>query len=382
MSKNKYKSNSEFDVTLMDKISLAVAANVPIMIWSGPGTGKTSTANKFAQKMNYHIETVIASLYDPTDFSGYPYIYQKPDGDSEVRVSIPFVIKSLEEKAKEGKRTLLFLDELPTAPRPVQNVLLRLILERKIGDYKLPDDCRIIAAGNPTSVAGNINFSSAMANRFTHVKHTPNIIEYNTQDVIEPFSLSDNPNDPADDSHFDFNYHFTAAKALISSYLEMFPKNLFAEPEEITSFEDNAFSTPRSWEAVERILAVLKCKVTPTAIELIRGTVTKQHADELFTFINNVDIENFRFETLDENSFKFSDDPSFNRVVINAAAGYCEYPVYRDKATTLLRRAYDQNKIGQVIGVSKIAYNNLIKSGLSHEEAFDKVSFISEVFNN
>ena len=52
---------------------------------------------------------------------------------------------------KEG---ILFLDELNTAAPMVQASAYQLILDRKIGEYTLPDGWAIVAAGNRESDKG------------------------------------------------------------------------------------------------------------------------------------------------------------------------------------------------------------------------------------
>ena len=151
------------------KMHAATLANVPGIVWGQPGVGKTVTAQRLANQLGVHLETFIASQHEATDVSGVNYVV-----DGEVRVSEPYLIKRL--NAHTG--AWLFLDELFTSARSVQNALMRLILEREISGYKLNDDVRIIAASNFTDVAGNILPSTAMANRFVHIFHKPTIDEW------------------------------------------------------------------------------------------------------------------------------------------------------------------------------------------------------------
>jgi MoxR-like ATPase len=50
---------------------------------------------------------------------------------------------------------LLFLDELTTAPPAVQAAMLRVVLERAVGDVELPASVRIVAAANPAEQAAD-----------------------------------------------------------------------------------------------------------------------------------------------------------------------------------------------------------------------------------
>ena len=53
-------------------VELARAAGVPVLLWGGPGVGKTSVVEQIARHHGWHLETVIASICDPTDFKGMP----------------------------------------------------------------------------------------------------------------------------------------------------------------------------------------------------------------------------------------------------------------------------------------------------------------------
>ena len=55
----------------------------------------------------------------------------------------------------EAGRGLLFLDELSTAPPAVQAALLRVVLERVVGDLTLPDEVAVVAAANPPDQAAD-----------------------------------------------------------------------------------------------------------------------------------------------------------------------------------------------------------------------------------
>jgi len=125
-------------------LAIAVATNTPVILWGEPGIGKTATIAAIARSLRLPLETVIASIHEPSDFSGLPI----PTGD-EVTFAPPSWAVRL---AREGKG-ILFLDEISTAPPAVQAALLRVVLEKTIGQFRLPDSVRIIAAANPPGLA-------------------------------------------------------------------------------------------------------------------------------------------------------------------------------------------------------------------------------------
>src|SRR5204862_102481 len=84
----------------------------------------------------------------------------------EVRFAPPAWARRL----AEAGRGVLFLDELSTAPPAVQAALLRVVLERAVGDLTLPDQVAVVAAANPPEQAADgWDLSAPLANRFCHL---------------------------------------------------------------------------------------------------------------------------------------------------------------------------------------------------------------------
>src|SRR4051794_35191468 len=55
-------------------LGLCLAANVPVVLWGAPGQGKTSVIAQLARDQGLHLETVIASIREPSDFAGLPVV--------------------------------------------------------------------------------------------------------------------------------------------------------------------------------------------------------------------------------------------------------------------------------------------------------------------
>src|ERR687886_1685250 len=151
--------------TALEALSVAVAARVPVLLWGGPGTGKSSAVRDLAAAMDWPCEVVIASIREPSDFAGLPVV-----ADGAVRFAPPRWAQRL-ASAGQG---ILFLDEISTAPPAVQAALLRVVLERVVGDLELPRDVAVIAAANPPEQAADgWDLSAPLANRFCHIEWSP-----------------------------------------------------------------------------------------------------------------------------------------------------------------------------------------------------------------
>lgn len=154
--------------TQLEALTLAVAADLPVLLWGEPGIGKTAALTQLAAALGLPLTTVIASVHEPSDFSGLPIV-----GDDPAEQGVPMAPPDWAVRLVRAGRGLLFLDELSTAPPAVQAALLRLVLERRIGSLQLPPGVRIVAAANPrSSAADGWELSPPLANRFVHLQWT------------------------------------------------------------------------------------------------------------------------------------------------------------------------------------------------------------------
>jgi len=154
--------------TQLEALTLAVAADLPVLLWGEPGIGKTAALTQLAAALDLPLTTVIASVHEPSDFSGLPIL-----GDDPAEQGVPMAPPDWAVRLVRAGRGLLFLDELSTAPPAVQAALLRLVLERRIGALQLPPGVRIVAAANPrSSAADGWELSPPLANRFVHLQWT------------------------------------------------------------------------------------------------------------------------------------------------------------------------------------------------------------------
>jgi len=150
---------------LAELLSEALAAPqwaVPLMIWGAPGIGKSDLVRESAAAHRYPLIDLRLSQLEPTDLRGIP-LHDK----GKVRWVSP---DELPDEARDGPHGVLFLDEINAAPPPVAAAAYQLILDRRLGAYRLPDGWSIVAAGNRLDDRGITYVMPApLANRFMHV---------------------------------------------------------------------------------------------------------------------------------------------------------------------------------------------------------------------
>jgi hypothetical protein len=117
-----------------------------------------------AFKQGWVLMDVRLSQVDPVEIKGAPMYDYKEMKASFVRFS------SILPDTNFANPIFLFLDELPLASEMVQSAGYQLINDRRVGDYRLPRNCQIIAAGNRPEDGGVHNeMSPALVDRFDHI---------------------------------------------------------------------------------------------------------------------------------------------------------------------------------------------------------------------
>jgi MoxR-like ATPase len=130
------------------------------MIWGAPGIGKSSIVAQTAEQHHMEMIDLRLSQLAPTDLRGLPV------ADTEHGLSRWFPPEFL---PREG-RGILFLDELNLAPPAMQGMAQQLILDRKVGSYRVPDEWFVWAAGNrKEDRAAVFDMPAPLANRFIHL---------------------------------------------------------------------------------------------------------------------------------------------------------------------------------------------------------------------
>jgi hypothetical protein len=133
-----------------------------LMLWGPPGIGKSSIVAAVACSHELQLVDLRLSQLAPTDLRGLPVA---DDG-----VSRWFPPEFL---PRDGEG-ILFLDEINMAPPAMQGIAQQLILDRRVGSYRVPDGWFIWAAGNRKSDrAAVFEMPSALANRFIHLDLMP-----------------------------------------------------------------------------------------------------------------------------------------------------------------------------------------------------------------
>ena len=220
----------------------AFRANRPVFLWGPPGIGKSELVEGIAAELGGLMIDLRLGQMEPTDIRGIPF-YNRDTGkmDWAPPIDLPD-----EELAGQYPMVLLFLDEMNSAPASVQAAAYQLILNRRIGRYRLPDNVRIVAAGNRESDKGvTFRMPTPLANRFVHQEMRVDFPAW------QEWAVNNN-------IHKD-----------VVGYISFAKQDLYDFDAKSAS---RAFATPRSWTFVSELIGDDSVD-EDTATNLIAGTI-------------------------------------------------------------------------------------------------------------
>lgn len=266
----------------LDALTLAVAADLPVLLWGEPGIGKTAALTQLGEALDLPLTTVIASVHEPSDFSGLPVL-----GDDPAVHGVPMAPPDWAVRLVQAGRGLLFLDELSTAPPAVQAALLRLVLERRIGALQLPPGVRIVAAANPpSSAADGWELSPPLANRFVHL-HWTHDHEVVVRGLGGTWPRATFPQLNPEK----FSAAVSFARRAVCDLLAGRPALVHQLPGSQTR-RGGAWPSPRSWDMTVRLVAFATAAAASTDVLslLVRGSVGDGPGFELLAAIDRMDL--------------------------------------------------------------------------------------------
>ncbi|MFE6189753.1 AAA family ATPase [Streptomyces sp. NPDC056465] len=266
----------------LDALALAVTANQPVLLWGEPGIGKSAGMEQLAAGLGLELETVVASVHEPSDFAGLPVV-----GDDPAVTGVPMAPPDWAVRLARSGRGLLFFDELSSAPPAVQAALLRVVLERRVGSLRLPGSVRIVAAANPpSSAADGWHLSPPLANRFVHLRwtHDPRTVARGMAGTWPALGVP--VVDPAKVSGA-----VARARGVVSGFLTARPGLVHHLPADAES-RGRAWPSPRTWDMALRLLATGYAAGTgrEAVATALTGAVGDGAGIELLSYLDHLDL--------------------------------------------------------------------------------------------
>lgn len=228
--------------------------HTPVMLWGPPGVGKSMMVQQVGQRHSTPVIDIRLSQMEPSDLRGIPF-----RSGEHVEWAVPAMLPDAERHGSEG---ILFLDEVTSAPPSVSAAAYQLILDRRLGEYKVPDGWAIFAAGNRQGDRGvTYTMPAPLANRFAHFE-------------VE--------------THLDDWVTWAYANGIderVIAFLRFRPELLFDfDP----AHNPVAFPSPRSWEFAHRALQKFASSGS-LLVNTLQACVGPAAGIELGAFVDNLD---------------------------------------------------------------------------------------------
>ena len=256
-----------------------MSVRIPVLLWGNPGEGKTAVVESAANQ-GWHVETVIITHSEPSDFAGLPVV----TSDGSVNLAPPAWAKRL---AGHDGPSIAFFDEFSTASPSLQAAALRPLTHYEVGSIQLPSTVSFVAAANPADVAAaGWELAPPTASRFVHLdwgmpyeifaeglvtRRWPSLPVYHEPKKYQPL--------------------LDRERVLVSGFLRARESQLSVIPVNAAD-RGRAFPTPRTWDYAAR-LSAFACAVDARSEVrqlLIAGCIGEAAAHEYLRWVAVQDL--------------------------------------------------------------------------------------------
>ena len=221
-----------------------------------PGVGKSQIIRQIGEKYGYKVIDLRLAQMSEVEIGGLIY----PNEDrTKTRWLSPEV---LPDEERDGPKTILLLDEITSCPKRVQIAAYQLILDRRVGQYTLPEGTFVVGLGNREDDDGvYIRLAGPLADRF-EIHYID--VDFKTwkYDFAIPFKIH----------------------PYVMRYLNFKPSALHTQSADSDSM---VFATPRSWERVSDILKIDDDLNNQTVVYKIAGNIGLGETMQFVKFITD-----------------------------------------------------------------------------------------------
>lgn len=242
------------------KAALAAQFDSPVlrrratMLWGTRGVGKSSIVRQVAQQRGVPLVDLRLTTIEPVDIRGAIF------ADDRLGKTVWFPPEFL--PTAEQPAGVLFLDELTAADQRLQISAYSLILDRRVGNYQLPDGWMVVAAGN-ASFHGAVShdMGTALADRMFHFHVVATIDAFLDHALAQGFAPE------------------------VMAYLKVRPDKLDDTQAQLAA-DHLVGASPRGWEDVSRVLQ--SGLPEPAQRSFVQGRIGAANAAEFFGVLREI----------------------------------------------------------------------------------------------
>lgn len=303
-------------------LKFANMTNDTVLIEGVHGVGKSSVVLQFSKEFNLGFIDLRLANNEVGDLIGNTEIHEDENGNKTTIWTKPSWLHRMEEWARQGIRTVLFLDEMNRAPLDVRQCAMQLVLDKRIHEHELPKvDGQypfIVSAINPSDEYQVDEMDPALLDRFLSVTldvDAPEWIRYSREQqwnkIVRDF-ITENQD----------RLHHT-------------PK------------DGGVGSSPRSWERVGYYIDI-KNEIPPEVLyQIVMGRVGQTVGAQFITFMNNYTtmVKSDDIEELVEREKDNVKNIDEMAELISELIAKCEKATLFELAETLCQKWMPQNDI-------------------------------------
>ena len=318
----------------------------PICISGCPGTAKSTTIMLLAKELDMHIVTesgptltheLLSGLPDTVDAAQYQSNSIDGTAPQATQWSIPEMVAKAIRAAKE-KPTILLIDDFHMVSPHLQAYFYGLLLERRLGNFKLSDNIAIVLTMNDSESAGFMGINSAVRNRLAILK-----------------------------VQFDFDYWMASygnrLHYMVASFLKT-KSNYCMEPE---TTGITGYATARAWTAIAAELGFHADEFILSQASTIAGMQVSSEAARAFqTHVNYVSAIDFTKVVSGRTLVDLSTKDPLDSIIYSYIANF----IHTVEDGLYLFRLMDTNLkqdsfIGFILGELYVKYQNRREAPLS-----------------
>lgn len=289
------------------------------------GIGKTQILQQVAEELGWDYKAIYCAQTSTEDLIGMPKIVENKDGTFSTEFAKPTLFPTKEN-------TIFVLEEINRAPLEVQQSVLQLLTDKKIGNFVLPKNTLICACINPTdSIYMTQELDSVFVNRMVTIDVETNIEEFCNyaekkgvnQDII----------------------NFIGSLNSSQAAIHFIPK-----PSENTIGKPMA--SPRTWMIAD---SILKLNVSDNVLaQMLSGAIGKETATFFLTTRNKLDkIINIESIIKNYEKVKTKIEKQSDGTLLKTVNDFAEVLNNQEKAKT-----YSDDEINNMGKFIEYLYNN------------------------
>ncbi len=229
-------------VTEEEIIKGALLSDIPVFLHGASGDGKSARVKQFDEDA-----TIIYLRNSSLESFNGKSVYNSETG--EMIDIMPSWLKKVYEKCEKepNKLHIVFLDEINNASNVIQGMAFNVVLNKEVnGTWKLPDNARIVAAGNEMKDSLSAEeLSEPLFNRFAHV-----YINTTTEDWLKWATTPSEKYERLDNSKVINEYKVHPSIYAYIAYKSLRKKSVLRT--KYNGVTPNA--DPRKWEMASKVL--------------------------------------------------------------------------------------------------------------------------------